>query len=99
MKVLLAAILAIFCHQAYAGCEATIIEGSHSAASRAEAESGAWEDVKDICFPGKAEKMNAHCEQARSLTDKKSHQIVRCVQEASCTVCDDNLIRKYEALE
>ena len=45
MKVILAVIVMMLSQQVYAGCEAAIVEGSHTALTESIATSGAWEDA------------------------------------------------------
>lgn len=83
--------------QAFAACEASIVEGSHSAMAEAQALAGAWEEAKDTCYPGEAVKLDHNCESGAAGSGPGSSKQVRCVQQASCTLCGDNLVRKYEA--
>ncbi len=83
----------------WAGCEASMIEGSHTALTKKEAKLGAWEDAKERCYPGEASKMSVACQTVSGAKGVQGKKAKRCVQEVSCTVCGDALIRKYEALD
>lgn len=96
MKVLLSIVI-FFSHGALAftDCEATIEEGRHLGSVKQEAIESAWEEAVDNCYPGKAERLSAHCE---SLGEDKESRF-SCTQEVSCTTCAGDLVRKYEALD
>lgn len=83
----------------HASCEATIIKGQHTAQTLEDALAGSQEDAEDACYPGKATKMNVQCMELDEAKLANGQRGIRCVQEVSCTVCDDALIRKYEALD
>lgn len=99
MKFLIAIIMGLLMQQAYAGCESTIAQGSHSAPTLAEAKAGAWEDVKDVCYPGRATALDVQCDLVTGELGIQGQPAHRCRQSATCTLCDQNLQRKYEALE
>ena len=69
------------------------------ALSEAEALSGAWEDAKDVCYPGDASKMEVSCEPVAGASGVQGQDSVKCTQSASCTLCGDDLVRKYEAVD
>ncbi|MGR6872283.1 hypothetical protein ACU6U9_08250 [Pseudomonas sp. HK3] len=76
-------------------CEATIEEGQHWGHSKQEAIEAAWEEAVDNCYPGKVERLSAHC---TAITEEENTSF-RCTQEVSCTTCGEDLVRKYEALD
>jgi len=81
----------------WAGCESSILEGGHTALIKAEAKLGAWEEAKDACYPGEATKLNLQCKKVKGDKGVQGEAAFRCVQEVSCNVCGDDLMRKYEA--
>lgn len=99
MKTLTALIL-IFMFQlgaVYASCEANVLEGGHSAESKADALEGAREDAKDLCYPGEVEFDKYTCrEKAVDMLNKPS-SIVHCRQTVVCTLCGEDLLRKVES--
>ena len=84
---------------AWAGCESSILEGSHTALKKKEAKLGALEDAKEACYPGAATKLSMRCEKVNAEKNFYGKAATRCVQEISCNVCGDDLKRKYEALD
>lgn len=98
MKTIAMALLVLFSQQLYAaGCTATIVKGSHTALNELEARSGAEEDTADICPSGKVTPIHLKCEKVDASRGVMGKPAVQCVQEVSCTICDDDLTRKYEA--
>lgn len=83
---------------ANAGCEASIVTGTHSALTHQEASAGALEDANDRCYPGTASKMNLDCNNVEP-SEAGTEPLVRCEQSVNCTICGDDLIRKYEAMD
>jgi len=83
----------------WAGCESSILEGAHTALTKKEAKFGAWEDAKEMCYPGAALKLSMRCEKVPGSNGVQGKAAKRCVQEVSCNVCGDALTRKYEALD
>ena len=81
----------------WAGCESSIIEGGHTALTKKEAKLGAWEDAKEVCYPGETTKLNLQCKKVKGDKGVQGKAAIRCVQEVSCNVCGDDLMRKYEA--
>lgn len=81
----------------WAGCESSILEGSHTALTKKEAKLGAWEDAKEICYPGDATKLSTKCKKVKGDKGVQGKAAIQCVQEVSCNVCGDDLMRKYEA--
>ena len=79
----------------WAGCEGSIVQGSHTALKKKEAKLGAMEEAIDACYPGVATKLGGHCDK---LTNAHSSMLFQCVHEVSCNTCDDDLTRKYDAL-
>lgn len=99
MRFIIAALLALSAQQAYSGCESSIVEGSHSAPVLTEAQTGAWEDAKEVCYPGEAVAMDRVCDRVTGSLGIQGQPAHRCRQTASCTLCGDDLARKYEALD
>ena len=99
MKQLIALFVAIFTVQINASCEATIIKGKHSALTLKEAKLGAWEDAKELCYPGQVEKDQLSCQEVINKFDKNAGKLKNCVQKVVCTLCDEALIRKLEAID
>jgi hypothetical protein len=95
MKTLFIFVLLVLSNQVFAGCEGTILKGVHTASILLEAEEGALEEANDSCYPGNAQMLDMQCESFKE-NDK---QLYRCSQEASCTMCGEELTRKYEALD
>ena len=83
----------------WAGCESSILEGSHTALTKQEAKLGAWEEAKDACYPGEAVKLNIQCKKVKGDKGVEGKAAFRCTQEISCNVCGDDLTRKYEVWE
>ena len=99
LKKLSIAILLTLSPPLWAGCESTILEGAHTALSKKEAKLGAWEDAREICYPGAATKLSVQCKKVSGNKGVEGKAAKRCVQEVSCNLCDDDLTRKYEALD
>jgi len=95
IKILLIGLAIIMSQSSWAGCESTIADGSHTATTKKEAKLGAMEEAVDACYPGVATKLDGNCEKLKDAQGTKSFQ---CVREVSCNICDENLQRKYEAL-
>ncbi|WP_053981273.1 hypothetical protein [Marinagarivorans algicola] len=96
MKKFLIVILCCFSSAiAFANCESTIEEGQHISATQQYAISSALEEAVDNCYPGAAEPLNAHCQSI----NRKGEEYFQCTQKVSCTLCADDLTRKYEALD
>ena len=98
MKKILVIILLVMAQPLWAGCESSIIDGSHTALKKKDAKIGAWEDASEACYPGVATKINVQCKKVSGDKGVQGKKAVQCIQEASCNVCDDDLTRKYEAL-
>ncbi len=96
MKIFLIVIL-LLSHSAMAAsnCESTIEEGQHTSTNKQQAISSALEEATDNCYPGVAERLTTHCKTLQK--DEKVY--FQCTQEVTCTLCADNLTRKYEALD
>ncbi len=99
MKSFLIVILLMMSQLLYAGCESTLLEGSHTAIKKKDAQIGAWEEAKDACYPGDATKLGMQCQKVSGDKGVQGKKAERCVQEVSCNLCDDDLSRKYEALD
>jgi hypothetical protein len=98
IRSILLALTIIMSPPLWAGCESSIIEGSHTALKKKDAKIGAWEDASDACYPGEATKINMQCKKVSADKGVQGKRAVKCVQEATCNICDANLTRKYEAL-
>lgn len=98
MKKLIVTVLVLFSSITWAGCESSILEGSHVALKKAEALAGAWEDAKEMCYPGEAEKLSKRCKKVKGEKGVQGKKAIQCTQEISCNVCGEALRRKYEAL-
>lgn len=83
----------------WAGCESSILDGSHTALTKKEAKLGAWEDAKEVCYPGEASKLSVTCKKVSEDKGVQGQKAIQCVQEISCNVCGADLQRKYEAME
>lgn len=81
----------------WAGCESSILEGAHTAIKKQDAKTGAWEDAKEICYPGEATQLSVQCKKVKGDKGVQGKNATQCVQEISCNVCGDDLTRKYEA--
>lgn len=104
MKTLIFKKLSLLCflfvsQSLWAGCESTILEGGHTALTKKEARLGAWEDAKEVCYPGEAAKLALQCKKVKGEKGVQGKDAIRCTQEVSCTICGDDLTRKYEAVE
>lgn len=99
IKKLLLSSLLVLCQPLWAGCESTILEGGHTALTKKEARLGAWEDAKEVCYPGEAAKLALQCKKVKGEKGVQGKDAIRCTQEVSCTICGDDLTRKYEAVE
>lgn len=99
MKKLILLCLLGFSQVVWAGCESTILTGSHVALKRADALSGAWEEAKDMCYPGEAQKLSKKCKKVKGDKGVKGQKAIQCTQEISCNICGDALRLKYEALD
>ncbi|WP_144394448.1 hypothetical protein [Pleionea sediminis] len=91
-------LFALVYSDAFASCEATIIEGKHTASSKDEAVAAAWEDAKELCYPGKAIKETLECKTVPSKNEE-SEKLFRCSQKIVCNLCGEALMRKLEAQE
>jgi len=98
LHAVLAALVLTISQPLLAGCESSILEGSHTAIKKSEAKLGAWEDAKEMCYPGVATKLSMQCARVSGEKGVQGKKAKRCVQEVSCNVCGDDLKRKYEAL-
>lgn len=80
-----------------ASCDASILEGKHSASTKVEALAGAKEEAKELCYPGEVEFDEAKCNNSNknAIADKKP--TISCRQRVVCTLCGDALVRKVEA--
>lgn len=99
MKVIMTVLLLLLSHTAYASCEATIREGRHSALTQTDAETGALEEARDACYPGTITRMALQCDTIEGGFLPAGQTAVQCIQTVSCNLCNDNLIRKYEAYD
>lgn len=97
MKVVMFIFLLVMAHPLWAGCESTILEGSHTAIKKKEAKIGAWEDAVEMCYPGVPTKLTVQCERVTPEQGVQGKAAKRCLQEISCNLCGDDLRRKYEA--
>jgi len=98
LHVVLATLVLTISQPLWAGCESSILVGSHTAIKKSEAKLGAWEDAKEVCYPGVATKLSMQCSKVSGEKGVQGKKAKRCVQEVSCNVCGDDLKRKYEAL-
>lgn len=99
MKAFMFIVLLVIAHPVWAGCESSILEGSHTAIKKKEAKLGAWEDAVERCYPGASTKLTVQCERVNPEKGVQGKAAKRCVQEVSCNICGDDLRRKYEANE
>ena len=99
IKLALVITIAAMSQSLYAGCESSILEGGHTALVKKEAKLGAWEDAKEMCYPGDATKVSMRCNKVPKEKGVQGKKAIRCVQEVTCNVCGDDLTRKYEALD
>lgn len=99
MKIVQIIFLLVIANPLWAGCEATIIQGSHTAIKKSEAKAGAWEEAKDACYPGEASKLSIQCKNVGKEKGVQGKAAKRCIQDVSCNICGDDLTRKYEALQ
>ncbi len=99
MKTLLLAISLLGSLTAYAGCESSFVEGGHTALLLEDAQQGAMEEAADNCPSGRADLQAMECTELLLDTDEGPQVGMRCVQQAICHLCDDNLSRKYEAMD
>ena len=99
IKKLLVVCLLILSPALWAGCESSILEGSHTALAKKEAKLGAWEDAKEVCYPGDATKLALQCKKVKGDKGVQGKAAIQCVQEVSCNICGEALMRKYEAIE
>lgn len=90
-------VLLVIAYPLWAGCESTILEGSHTAINKKEAKAGAWEDAVEGCYPGVPTKLNIQCGRVSPEKGVQGKAAKRCVQEISCNLCGNDLRRKYEA--
>lgn len=98
MKKLVVLLVVLVSQPAWAGCESSIIEGSHVAIKKAEAKSGAWEEARDACYPGEATKLSVSCKKVSGTKGVQGKKSFQCQQEVSCNICGEDLTRKYEAM-
>jgi hypothetical protein len=99
MRILLVLVLALISQPSMAGCESSILEGSHTALTRLDAKTLAWEEAKDACFPGEASKLSLSCNKVKGDKGVEGKPATHCVQQVTCTLCDEGLRLKYEALD
>lgn len=92
-------ILICFSQPLWAGCESTILEGSHTALTKKDAKVGAWEDAREMCYPGDAAKLTVSCKKVQGDNGVQGKKAFQCRQEVSCNVCGADLQRKYEGME
>lgn len=97
MRIVAITFLCMFAPSVYAGCEAIFVQGSHTGIIQIAAESGAKEEAIDACYPGNAEIMDTSCETDVVAGNAGNQNKFRCVTNVSCTVCGDDLARKYGA--
>jgi hypothetical protein len=95
IKIFLLGLSFMMSQVAWSGCESTIVNGSHTAATKKEAKLGALEEAVDACYPGVATKLDGNCDKQK---DTPGNKLFQCVREVSCNTCGDDLQRKYEAL-
>lgn len=81
-----------------ANCESTIVEGNHSADTKKEAKAGALEEAVDACYPGEATKLDGNCTRLKNQFGENGKKLWQCSREVSCSICGEDLSRKYEAL-
>ena len=98
MRILIVAFILLVSQPLWAGCESSILEGAHTALTKKEAKLGAWEDAKEMCYPGTVTKLGVRCGKVSGEKGVQGKAAKRCVQEVSCNICDAALTRKYEAL-
>ncbi len=99
MKYIALSLLLIFSYPVHAACEGSLREGSHTAYGQPEALSGALEDAREVCYPGQADPLEVACSPLVKQVNGKTVSMIQCVQTVSCTLCDDDLARRYEALD
>ena len=82
-------------------CETTQVSGSHTARAEWEARQGALEDVADVCPAGKVTANPAQlvCSPVEGAQGIMGYAAVKCVQQATCTLCGDDLKRMREATQ
>ena len=82
-------------------CETTIVSGSHTSRAEWEARQGALEDVADVCPAGKvtASPAQLHCSPVEGAQGIMGYAAVKCVQQAACTLCGDDLARVREVTQ
>jgi hypothetical protein len=97
MKIIIVLLGMLISHQVVAGCEASILEGGHTALTEQDAIAGALEDARDVCYPGDAAPLEVSCDTVSGKQGIAGEPAVKCVQKVSCTLCGEDLQRKYEA--
>ena len=80
-------------------CETTPVSGSHTSRAEREARQGALEDVADICPVGKVVPTQLRCGVVDGEQGIMGYPSVKCVQQAVCTLCGDDLARKLEVAQ
>ena len=77
-------------------CETSHISGSHTARAEWEARQGALEDVADVCPAGKVSPAQVSCAPVAGAEGIMGYAAIKCVQQAACTLCGENLARMRE---
>ncbi len=77
-------------------CETSRISGSHTARAEWEARQGALEDVADVCPAGKVSPAQVSCAPVAGAEGIMGYAAIKCVQQAACTLCGDDLARMRE---
>lgn len=77
-------------------CESTPVSGGHTSRAEWEARQGALEDVADVCPAGKVVPTQLRCGVVDGEQGIMGYSAVKCVQQAICTLCGDDLARKLE---
>lgn len=77
-------------------CETSQIHGSHTALFEWEARQGALEDVADVCPAGKVQPTQMQCAPVNGAQGIMGSAAIKCVQQAACTLCGEDLKRQRE---
>ncbi len=80
-------------------CETSQVSGSHTARAEWEARQGALEDVADVCPAGKVTPGQMSCTTVDGAQGILGYAAVKCVQQAACTLCGENLARMHEVAQ
>lgn len=75
-------------------CENMPVTGSHTSRAEWEARKGALEDVADVCPAGKVVPTQVRCIVVDGEQGIMGYSAIKCVQQAICTLCGDDLARQ-----